>query len=274
MDKHGLLCSRGLHDDSESVASTHMHEHTPCPQVSAVVRLHLPPKQQQEPQPTCSMVRLNEAQKKMSPKGTTLCHSSMAGSGRWSMFSDGTCTHSTTFACICTSVVCLITAKQLQQLRQILQRMRAHAARECSEQRRTLGYPPSFLHHLRLRLSLMYCLLTCDRLDTISSGRARKGLSAGCCGCPSVLPPAVLLLALLLLLVSAAWMLEAGFSSTECVSSKPSLASPGDDDREAAVHQLLLRAGCALPLLLQASLRPVTRQKPHIQEMGRQVGCS
>jgi hypothetical protein len=36
-------------------------------------------------------VRLKDAQKKMRPSGTTLCHSSMAGSGRWSIFSDGTC---------------------------------------------------------------------------------------------------------------------------------------------------------------------------------------
>lgn len=36
------------------------------------------------------MVRLNDAQKKIIPSGTTFCHSSMAGSGRWSMFSEGT----------------------------------------------------------------------------------------------------------------------------------------------------------------------------------------
>jgi hypothetical protein len=41
------------------------------------------------------MVRLKEAQKNIMPSGTTFCHSSMAGSGRWSMFSDGTCRQET-----------------------------------------------------------------------------------------------------------------------------------------------------------------------------------
>jgi len=39
----------------------------------------------------CRIVRLKLAAKKMSPSGTTLCHSSIAGSGRWSIVSLGTC---------------------------------------------------------------------------------------------------------------------------------------------------------------------------------------
>lgn len=118
----------------------------------------------------------------------------------------------------------------------------------------TLGYPPILLHHLRLRRILMYCLLTWDRLDATSSGRARKGLSAGCA--LLLLPPAVLLL----LLLSAAWLLEAGFSSTELGKEGPSLLSSlGEDDRDAAALKLTPAGNChlALPLMLQACLSPV-----------------
>lgn len=40
---------------------------------------------------TCRIVRLNDAQKKIRPRGTTFCHNCTAGSGRWCMLSEGTC---------------------------------------------------------------------------------------------------------------------------------------------------------------------------------------
>lgn len=134
---------------------------------------------------------------------------------------------------------------------------------------RTLGYPPILLHHLRRRLILMYCLFTWDRLEATSSGRARNGLSAGSA---LLLAPAVLLL----LLLSAAWLLDAGFSSTELGKEGASLLSSlGEPDLDAAALKLEPGGNCrlALLLMLQACLTPVKHTIRCTQTDTRAIRC-
>ena len=247
--------------------------------------------------PTCRMVRLKDAQKNIMPSGTTLCHSSMAGSGRWSMFSDGTCrtqhgwkkTWTTSLGlrhagCSCDGSVqtqlqalaqkgwfgavttthlqpkskrrCLCCAVHMEATRGSGAAEHRHAMKFAPTRHltsastvpyatATFGYPPILLHHLRRRLILIYCLLTCDKLDATSSGSARNGLSTGC-AVLLLAPSAVLPFWLLL---SAAWLLEARFASTASSKAGPSLlSSAGEPDRDAAARQL--REGMTRLLLL------------------------